>query len=84
MKERFDMEILRFIFSSFWVFCGVVILIYTFGLSVSMIISSFFRGDGNYSLITIGKGDKPDENEPTKPLDVDYMTGKSNPRMNNR
>lgn len=78
------MEILRFIFSSFWVFCGVIVLIYTFGLSVSMIISSFFRGDGNYSLITIGKGDKLNEDEPTKPIDLEYMTGKSSARMDSK
>lgn len=78
------MEILRFIFSSFWIFCGSVVLIYTFGLSVSMIISSFFRGDGNYSLITIGKGDKSDEDVPTKPIDVEYMTGKSKSKMNSK
>ena len=78
------MEILRFTFSSFWVFCGVIILIYTFGLSVSMIISSFFRGDGNYSLITVSKGDKLNEDDHTKPIDVEYMTGKSNTRMSDK
>lgn len=76
------MEILRFVFSSFWVFCGSVILIYAVGLSVSMIISSFFRG-GNYSLMNISREDKSDR-EKTKPLDVDYMTGKSGTRMDNR
>lgn len=78
------LEVLKFTFSSFWVFCGMLMLIYTAGLSISMIISSFFKGDKNYSLINISKEDKSDEEEPTKPIDVEYMTGKSKIRMDSK
>ena len=34
------MELIKFIFSSFWVFCGFVILIHTIATGITMIISS--------------------------------------------
>lgn len=34
------LEVLKFVLSDFWVFCGTVILIYISGESVSMIVSA--------------------------------------------
>lgn len=47
------LEILQFIFSDFWIFCGTVILIYVSGASVSMIAEAFGKVCC-YSLISMG------------------------------
>lgn len=51
------MEIMRLIFGSFWVYCGVVIMIYVAALCLSMIVGtviSTIRGDS--VKINIGRG----------------------------
>lgn len=78
------LEILNFTFSSFWIFCGMLMLIFAIGLSISIIISSFFSGNRSYSLINFSKEDKPVEEEHTKPLDIERMTGKSSTRTDKR
>lgn len=72
------LEILKYIFSSFWIFCGFIILIYTTGLSVSMIISALFNKGCSYSLVSIGSSSemKQQEESSGKPIDVEHMTGK--------
>lgn len=59
------LEILKFVLSDFWVFCGTVILIYVSGMSVSMIAAAAFGNDTGYSLINIG-GKKKEESKEEK------------------
>lgn len=75
------LEILKYIFSSFWIYCGFIILIYTIGLSVSMMLSALFGKGSNYSLVRFGSSTKLKQQEESseKPIDVERMTGyKSN------
>lgn len=46
------LEILEYIFSSFWIFCGTIILIYTSGLSIAMVCGAIFGNGTNISLIS--------------------------------
>lgn len=56
------LEILKFIFSSFWVFCGVLCLIPTIGCAIAMPIAALRGSDINFRLIsTEGKNDKNSE-----------------------
>jgi hypothetical protein len=41
MIEAAMLEVLQFIFSSFWVFCGMIILISTSGVVISSLIREF-------------------------------------------
>ena len=54
-------EILKFVLSDFWVFCGTVILIYVSGMSVSMIVSAAFGKSNSYSLISTKKENKEEK-----------------------
>lgn len=53
------LEILRFIFSGFWVYWGVVILIFVTGMSVAMIVGA--ATGGNVSIV--GKTEKSEVSE---------------------
>ena len=58
------LEILKFVLSDFWIFCGTVILIYVSGMSVSMIVAAAFGNGDSYSLIGIsGKSKKESKEE---------------------
>lgn len=57
------LEVLKFVLSDFWVFCGTVILIYISGESVSMIVAAAFGKNISYSLINIGRKKKEDSKE---------------------
>lgn len=46
------LEILEFVFSGFWVFCGVVILIYVTGMSVAMIVGAATGGSNHFSVVS--------------------------------
>lgn len=50
------LEISQYIFSSFWIFCGTVILIYVIGESVAMVVVAVSGKEVHYSLINIGDG----------------------------
>ncbi len=49
------LDILKFVLSDFWIFCGTVILIYVTGMSVSMIVEAARGKEVRYSLIGTGK-----------------------------
>ena len=48
------LETLQYIFSSFWIFWGTVILIYTIGTSIAMVVAAVSGHDVNCTLISIG------------------------------
>lgn len=51
LREKSMLEILQYIFSSFWIFCGVVILLYTIGAfcitAPIAVIASIFNKEEN-------------------------------------
>lgn len=38
------LEILQFIFSSFWIFCGTIVLIFAIGISVAIVMLAVVSG----------------------------------------
>lgn len=66
LRRRRMLEILEFIFSSFWVFCGTVILIYVTGMSAAMIVAAASGKETNNTLINIGNGQGKKENKEDK------------------
>ena len=52
------LSVLEFIFSSFWVFCGTVILIYIIGIAGAMIGTSVFGGNLTINLLGCSKKEK--------------------------
>lgn len=55
------LEILKFIFSSFWIFIGTLCLLPIIGVSIAMPIAAIRGGDINFRLI--GGNEKVKENE---------------------
>ena len=48
------LEILKFVLSNFWTFCGTVVLIYVSGMALSMIATAACGKCANNSLNCIG------------------------------
>lgn len=57
------LEILEFIFSGFWVFWGVVVLIYVTGMSVAMIVGAATGGNNQFSIVSKSEKGKAAEDE---------------------
>lgn len=49
-KGDFMLEILKFIFSSFWIFCGTLCLIPTIGVAIAMPIAALRGEEVTFSL----------------------------------
>lgn len=57
------LEILKFVLSNFWVFCGTVILIYVSGMSAALVVAAAFGTKASYSLINIGEQKQKEKGE---------------------
>ena len=57
------LEILEYIFSSFWIFCGTVILIYTSGVSIAMVCGAIFGNVANIGMFNKTYSDKGGKGE---------------------
>lgn len=55
------LELLKFVLSDFWIFCGTVVLIYVSGESVAMVISAAFGRNVSFSLINMPGKKKEDK-----------------------
>lgn len=53
------MEVIKFIFSSFWIFSGVIILIWSIGMILTCIVAAIFGGTVNIG----GRRDDDEESE---------------------
>lgn len=57
------LEVLKFVLSDFWVFCGTVILIYISGASIAMVFEAARGKEVNYSLINTSKQSEKEDKE---------------------
>lgn len=57
------LEILKFVLSDFWVFCGTIILIYVSGMSAALVVAAAFGTAASYSLVNVGRKSKNKEEE---------------------
>lgn len=55
------LEILKFVLSDFWVFCGTIILIYVSGMSAALVVAAAFGTAASYSLVNVGRKSKNKE-----------------------
>ena len=55
------LELLKFVLSDLWIFCGTVVLIYVSGESVAMVISAALGRNVSFSLINMPGKKKEDK-----------------------